>query len=148
MTMVHLIQAKRSPVSIDGVMAAVVASALMPLVVQVAGGGCSDFASIGATFRWPPVLVGLHLVTDVLIGLSYVVISATLMQLARKAKQDMPFLWAFVAFGIFIVSCGRGSAVMNLACSCRRPPPWAPRGARTSCSWPWNSPLYWKDIVS
>ena len=56
--------------------------------------------------------MGLHLVTDVLIGLSYVAISATLMQLARKAKQDMPFLWDFVAFGIFIVSCGRGSAVM------------------------------------
>jgi DNA-binding response OmpR family regulator len=30
----------------------------------------------------------------------------------------------------------------------RRPPPWAPRGSRTSCSWPWNSPLYGKDIVS
>jgi DNA-binding response OmpR family regulator len=30
----------------------------------------------------------------------------------------------------------------------RRPPLWAPRGSRTSCSWPWNSPLYWKDIVS
>jgi putative Ca2+/H+ antiporter (TMEM165/GDT1 family) len=103
MTMVHLIQAKRSPVIIGGVMAAVVASALVPLVVQFAGGGRSDFACIGARFRWALVLVGLHLVTDVLIGLSYVVISATLMQLVRKAKQDLPFLWAFVAFGIFIV---------------------------------------------
>jgi hypothetical protein len=120
MTMVHLIQAKRFPVLIGGVMAAVVASALVPLVVQVAGGGRSDFASIGATCRWAPVLGGLHLVTDVLIGLSYVAISATLMQLARKAKQEMPFLCAFVA----------------------------PGGSRTSCSWPWNSPLYWKDIVS
>ena len=133
--MVHLIQAQRSPVIIGGVMAAVVASALVPLVVQVAGGGRSDFASIGATFRWAPVLVGLHLVTDVLIGLSYVAISATLMQLARKATQARPFRWAFVAFGICIVSCGRGLAVMHLACSCRRPPPWAPRGSRTSCSW-------------
>jgi len=34
MTMVHLIQAQRSPVIIGGVMAAVVASALVPLVVQ------------------------------------------------------------------------------------------------------------------
>ena len=122
--MVHLIQAKRSPVIIGGVMAAVVARALVPLVVQFAGGGRSDVASIGATFRGAPVLVGLHLVTDVLIGLSYVAIAATLMPLARKAKQDMPFLWAFVAFGIVIVSCGRGSAVMNVACSCRRAPPW------------------------
>ena len=53
MTMVHLIQAKRSPVIIGGVMAAVVASALVPLVVQFAGGGRSDFASIGATFLPP-----------------------------------------------------------------------------------------------
>jgi hypothetical protein len=125
-----------------------IASALVPLVVQVAGGGRSDFASIGATFGWALVLAGLHLVTDVLIGLSYVAISATLMQLARKATQAMPFLWAVVAFGIFIVSCGRGSAVMSLPCSCRRPPPWAPRGSRTRCSWLWNSPLYWKDIAS
>jgi hypothetical protein len=56
LTMVHLIQAKRSPVIIGGVMAAVVASALVPLVVQFAGGGRSDVASIGATFRWVPVL--------------------------------------------------------------------------------------------
>src|SRR4051794_23213986 len=88
LTMVHLIQAKRSPVIIGGVMAAVVASALVPLVVQVAGGGRSNFASIGATFRWAPVLVGLHLVTDVLIGLSYVAISATLMHLARKRRAS------------------------------------------------------------
>ena len=56
LTMVHLIQAKRSPVIIGGVMAAVVASAPVPLVVQFAGGGRSDVASIGATFRWAPVL--------------------------------------------------------------------------------------------
>ena len=100
-------------------MAAVVAGAPVPLVVQFAGGGRSDLACIGATLRWAPVLVGLHLVTDVLISLSSVAISATLMQLARKAKQDLPFLCASVAFGIFIVSCGRGSAVMNVVCSCR-----------------------------
>ncbi len=48
----------------------------------------------------------LHLLTDSFIGLSYLVISLSLMYLAHRARQSLPFLWAFVAFGAFIVSCG------------------------------------------
>jgi hypothetical protein len=43
---------------------------------------------------------------NTLIGLAYVAISATLIYLARKTGQSIPFLWAFVAFGVFIISCG------------------------------------------
>jgi PAS domain-containing protein len=48
----------------------------------------------------------MHLVTNLLIGLAYVAISGTLIHLTRKTGRKIPFLWAFVAFGIFIISCG------------------------------------------
>ncbi len=48
----------------------------------------------------------MHLVTNLLIGLAYVAISGTLIHLTRKTGRRIPFLWAFVAFGVFIISCG------------------------------------------
>ncbi|MDQ3908020.1 MAG: HAMP domain-containing histidine kinase, partial [Acidobacteriota bacterium] len=50
-------------------------------------------------------LVSLHFFSDILIGLSYVSISATLAYLVRRARRDIPFRWVFVAFGLFIVAC-------------------------------------------
>jgi hypothetical protein len=51
-----------------------------------------------------PSLVWTMVVTDSLIGISYVVISATLYALVRKIK--LPFQLVFVAFGAFILACG------------------------------------------
>lgn len=48
----------------------------------------------------------MHLVTNLLIGLAYVAISGTLIHLTRKTGRRIPFLWAFMAFGVFIISCG------------------------------------------
>ncbi len=48
----------------------------------------------------------MHLITNLLIGLAYVAISGTLIHLTRKTGRKIPFLWAFVAFGVFIISCG------------------------------------------
>ena len=48
----------------------------------------------------------MHLVTNLLIGLAYVAISGTLIHMTRKTGRRIPFLWAFVAFGVFIISCG------------------------------------------
>jgi signal transduction histidine kinase len=45
-------------------------------------------------------------VTDLLIGLSYVAISAMLVLLVHRARNDIPFSWVFLAFGMFIVACG------------------------------------------
>ncbi len=105
--MVIVQRAVRTPVLIYGLIAAVIVSALVPLAAQfLTNPGRGGFLSFGTTLRWEPILVGLHLVADLLIGLSYVAISATLMVLARKAHRDIPFLWAFVAFGVFIISCG------------------------------------------
>ena len=51
-------------------------------------------------------LIWLHLVSDTLIGVAYVAISFTLVYLIRRARRDIPFQWMFLAFGLFIISCG------------------------------------------
>lgn len=51
-------------------------------------------------------LISLHVVSDALIGVAYVSISATLAYLVYKASRDIPFHWVFLAFGLFIISCG------------------------------------------
>jgi len=43
---------------------------------------------------------------DLFIGLSYVVISATLVYILRRAGRDLPYQDFFWAFGLFIASCG------------------------------------------
>lgn len=53
-----------------------------------------------------PTLVNLNLISDLLIGSSYVVISLTLVYLVRASKGAIPFHWLFLAFGTFIIACG------------------------------------------
>jgi PAS domain S-box-containing protein len=51
-------------------------------------------------------LLWTTVIADLLIGLSYVAISATLAWLVRRAGRDLPYSGFFWAFGLFIVSCG------------------------------------------
>jgi PAS domain S-box-containing protein len=51
-------------------------------------------------------LIWLHVISDILIGVAYVSISATLAFLVHRARRDIPFSWMFLAFGLFIVACG------------------------------------------
>jgi signal transduction histidine kinase len=51
-------------------------------------------------------MIALHVAADLLIGISYVSISATLAYLVHKASRDIPFHWMFLAFGLFIITCG------------------------------------------
>jgi PAS domain S-box-containing protein len=51
-------------------------------------------------------LLWTTVIADLLIGLSYVLISATLAQLVRRAGRDLPYTGFFWAFGLFIASCG------------------------------------------
>src|SRR5258708_950354 len=60
----------------------------------------------GYCYLWNRSLVSLHLVSDLIIGFSYVAISLTLLYLVRRAKRDVPFHWMFIAFGAFIIACG------------------------------------------
>ena len=53
-----------------------------------------------------PRMIALHVISDSFIGLAYVSISCTLAFLVFKATRDIPFHWMFLAFGIFIISCG------------------------------------------
>ncbi len=50
-----------------------------------------DFMSHGHCYLWDPGLVRLHGISDLFIGGSYVAISATLVYLVRRAKNDIPF---------------------------------------------------------
>jgi PAS domain S-box-containing protein len=53
-----------------------------------------------------PTLISVNLISDLLIGSSYVVISLTLVYLVRASKGGIPFHWMFLAFGTFIIACG------------------------------------------
>ena len=91
-----------------GVVGVVLGLVLMPLGAELFGRllEANGFDPQGGTFNWNPALVSLHLFADVFTGLAYVAISVTLIYLARKVGEDLPFIWAFVAFGLFIVACG------------------------------------------
>ncbi len=51
-------------------------------------------------------LIYTHLVSDLIIGLSYVAISVTLAWIVHRAHRGIPFHWLFLAFGTFIIACG------------------------------------------
>src|SRR5712691_4748714 len=57
-------------------------------------------------YLWDPDLIRLHLVSDLIIGLSYVAISLGLVYFVRRARNDIPFSWIFLGFGTFILACG------------------------------------------
>jgi hypothetical protein len=68
--------------------------------------GSELFHPHGYCYLWQPDLVGAHVISDGLIGLSYVAISLTLIYLVRRSREHLPFSWMFVAFGGFIIACG------------------------------------------
>jgi signal transduction histidine kinase len=70
------------------------------------------FMPHGHCYLWSPAMVGLQLSSNLAIGLAYISISATLYYLVRRVK-DVPFSWMYVAFGVFIVTCG-GTHVMDV----------------------------------
>ncbi|MFO1418702.1 MAG: response regulator [Methylotetracoccus sp.] len=92
---------------------AMIATALVLLVawpnlaqnLLATGIGDLSFMPHGTCFLWVPQLWWLHFGTDMLIGVSYVAISATLVYLINRARRDIPFSWIFLAFGLFIVAC-------------------------------------------
>ncbi len=59
----------------------------------------------GHCYLWQPGMVWLQAGSNLLIGLSYVSISLTLAYLVYRVR-DLPFEWLYIAFGIFIISCG------------------------------------------
>ncbi|MBV6624278.1 MAG: PAS domain S-box protein [Rivularia sp. (in: Bacteria)] len=64
----------------------------------------------GNCYLWKPGLVGLHMVSDAVIALSYFSIPITLLYILRKRK-DVPFNGIFLLFAAFIIFCGIGHLI-------------------------------------
>ncbi|TVP67261.1 MAG: hybrid sensor histidine kinase/response regulator [Nodularia sp. (in: Bacteria)] len=64
-----------------------------------------QFIPHGHCYLWKPNLVWLHLISDLVTGLAYYSIPATLFYFVRK-RQDLPFNWMFILFIGFILACG------------------------------------------
>ena len=60
----------------------------------------------GQCYLRNPSLIGMHLLCDLAIGFSFMAISVSLIYLVRRSKEDAPFSWKFVAFGVFMIACG------------------------------------------
>jgi two-component system, NtrC family, sensor kinase len=91
------------------------------------------FMPHGNGYLWIPSLIGLHVVSDSLIALSYLSIPITLVPLTSK-RRDIPFSWMFPCFGAFIVACG-GTHLMEVW-TIWFPTNWRARALKavTSCS--------------
>ncbi len=53
-----------------------------------------------------PAVTWLHVSADLLIWLAYFSISITLGYMVYRGRNEIPFHWMFLAFGLFIVFCG------------------------------------------
>jgi PAS domain S-box-containing protein len=65
------------------------------------GGG---FMPHGHCYLWSPSMVWTQVTSNLLIGLAYLSISATLGYLVWRVR--LPFSWVYIAFGTFILACG------------------------------------------
>jgi PAS domain S-box-containing protein len=71
------------------------------------------FVPHGYCYLWTPGLIGLHVVSDSLIAVSYLTIAITLLVHFSRRRRDIPFSWMFLCFGAFIVACG-GTHLMEV----------------------------------
>jgi signal transduction histidine kinase len=67
--------------------------------------GSSTFMPHGHCYMWEPGLLWLQVISNGLIGLSYIAIAGFLAVLVRRI-QDIPFRGVYYAFSLFILSCG------------------------------------------
>jgi PAS domain S-box-containing protein len=51
-------------------------------------------------------LIWINVASDALIGLAYIAIAVILVYFVSRNRGEIPFSWIFLAFGLFIVSCG------------------------------------------
>ncbi|MFA7383834.1 MAG: PAS domain S-box protein [Desulfurivibrionaceae bacterium] len=65
----------------------------------------TDFLAHGYCLVWDPVLLWLHVGSDIATGLSYFLIAAVLFYLVGK-RRDLPYFWLFYLFAAFIAACG------------------------------------------
>jgi PAS domain S-box-containing protein len=87
---------------LTGIVALLATAALWPIL----GRGSSFYMPHWYCFMGDQPLIYTHLVSDLVIGLSYVAISVTLAWIVHRAHRTIPFHWLFLAFGMFIIACG------------------------------------------
>jgi signal transduction histidine kinase len=63
------------------------------------------FMPHGHCYLWRPGILWTQVLSNAAIGLAYMAIAATLFNLVRRVR-DIPFQWMYLAFGVFIVTCG------------------------------------------
>ena len=81
-------------------------TAMTAILGSTASAAEQSFLPHAVCYLWDRGLLGLHAATDIVIGLSYLGISATLVLLVYRGRRDIPFQSMFLAFGAFIVACG------------------------------------------
>jgi two-component system NtrC family sensor kinase len=69
-----------------------------------------SFVPHGHCYLWNPGLVSLHAIADLIIVIAYYAIPIALIYFVSK-RQDIPFGFTFILFGIFILSCGTTHAL-------------------------------------
>jgi PAS domain-containing protein len=67
--------------------------------------GIKDLIPHGYCLSWSPILLWLHVTSDLLIALAYYSIPLMLVYFLRKRK-DLPYQWLIIMFAGFIVACG------------------------------------------
>ncbi|MDO9048404.1 MAG: PAS domain S-box protein [Methylobacter sp.] len=67
--------------------------------------GIKDFIPHGYCLSWSPLLLWLHVISDLLITLAYYSIPLMLVYFIRRRK-DFPYSWLAIIFAGFIVACG------------------------------------------
>ena len=65
----------------------------------------NDYMAHGFCFLWEPLLVWLHVISDILIGIAYFSIPVALFYFVYK-RRDLPFLKIFILFGVVFFLCG------------------------------------------
>lgn len=93
------LQAER-PALFGGALVGIILIAFILLQRRSEGALPHWFCYLGTPLAWT------HIISDSLIGASYVAISYTLWYLVRRSEGKIPFHWLVLAFGLFIVACG------------------------------------------
>lgn len=66
----------------------------------------SRFMPHGHCYSWDPGILWTSVISDSLIAAAYIAIPFTLVFQIMRKRNDLPFNWMFVCFGLFIVACG------------------------------------------
>jgi hypothetical protein len=63
------------------------------------------FMPHGHCFLWRPDILWLHIVSDAIVFIAYMMIPIIILMLLRK-RTTLPYKWIVLMFGLFITLCG------------------------------------------